>query len=303
MLPLIACSTASKSSSPGTTPSAEPDEPTPRVPRDASAPRADGSAPATPPAELSVQTQTLNVDGVSREYVFVGPAKPVANRRYPLFLVFHGDGGNGPGMRTFHPLDSATRADAFVAYPTGLNQSWDLSSPSASNKDIRFVEELVAALKARVPIDEARVFGSGYSSGAFFINKVACRKTGFFRAIISHAGGAPYEDQEPNATTWPGTGFTRCPGQTGGVTALVVHGTKDGTVTPDSGDFSATYWASLNGCQSSRSNVAPLPCLQHNGCPTDKPVRYCLIPGLGHTVWDRGADETWAFVKSLGAAP
>ncbi len=297
---LPSCSSASKPGGTAPTSSAEPEEPPRQTkPGDAAAPRGDASAAAAPDVEMSVLTQTLDVDGVTRQYVLAGPAKPSTNKRYPLLLVFHGDGGNGPGMRAFHPLDSVTRGDAYVAYPSGRNQSWDLSSPSASNNDIRFVEALVATLKGRLPIEDSRVFGSGYSSGAFFINKVACRKTGFFRAIVSHAGGAPYEDQEPNASTWPQTGYTKCPGQTGGVAALVVHGTKDGTVTPDSGDFSATYWASLNGCQTTRSSVAPAPCLQHNGCPTDKPVRYCLVPGLGHTVWDRGADETWAFVKSL----
>lgn len=247
---------------------------------------------------VTVTTETVDVDGTAREYVLAVPTKLDAARPYPLVLVFHGDGGSGSKMREYHKLDAVSRDEALVAYPTGINAGWDLQTPSAENQDIKFVESLVAAVSGKYKVDASRVFGTGYSSGAFLVNKIACRKTGFFRGIVSHAGGAPDEEQDPNASQWP-TGYTKCAGQTGGVAAMILHGDADNTVTPDSGDFDATYWASLNGCQDTRSDTTPSPCKQHDGCPTGQPVLWCLIPGLSHTVWQNGAKEGWAFMKAL----
>lgn len=251
-----------------------------------------------PPDKVTVTTETLDVGGRSREYVLAVPRERDAQRAYPLVLVFHGDGGSGPGMRSFHTFDAASGDEAIVAYPTGIDRGWDMDTPSETNRDFAFVDSLVETLSTTYNVDAARVFGTGYSAGGFFVNKVACRKTGFFRGIVSHAGGAPFEDSDPGSSTWP-NGFMKCAGQTGGVAAMIVHGDADGTVTPDSGDFNATYWASLNGCQGSRSDTTPSPCKRHDGCPAAEPVLFCLVPGLGHTVWEKGAEEGWAFMKSL----
>ncbi|MBX3207383.1 MAG: prolyl oligopeptidase family serine peptidase [Labilithrix sp.] len=248
--------------------------------------------------KVTVTTESIDVDGRAREYVLAVPKALDAERSYPLVLVFHGDGGTGPGMRTFHTFDAVSGDEAIVAYPTGIDRGWDIDTATASNRDIKFVESLVASLASTYKIDAERVFGTGYSSGGFLINKIACRKTGFFRGIVSHAGGAPYESSDPGASQWP-NGFTKCDGQTGGIAALIVHGDADGAVTYDSGEFNATYWASINGCQDSRSDTAPAPCKKHDGCPAGKPVLWCLVPGLGHTVWDQGAKEGWAFMKAL----
>jgi polyhydroxybutyrate depolymerase len=262
-------------------------------------PEEDGGTPPVVSEKVNVKTETLDVEGTAREYVLAVPKTYDQEKAYPLVLVFHGDGGTGPGMRQFHTFDAASGDEAIVAYPTGINAGWDMDTPSATNRDMKFVDALVAKLSADYRIDAARLFGDGYSAGAFLINKIACRRTGFFRGIVSHAGGAPNEPSDPAATQWPGSGFTKCAGQTGGVAAMIVHGKDDGAVTFDSGDFSAVYWAALNGCSDNRSTTTPEPCLKYDGCPTDKPVLWCLIPGLGHSVWQNGAKEGWAWMKKL----
>lgn len=256
--------------------------------------------PRTKPApeKSTVTTENLDVAGTLREYVLAVPKDRDGQKAYPLVLVFHADGSSGPGMRSSYTFDAVSGDEAIVAYPTGINEGWDIQTPSATNRDIAFVEKLVTAISTRFKVDLARVFGTGLSSGAFLINKIACRKTGFFRGVVSHAGGAPYEDADPLATRWP-NGSTKCAGQTGGIAALIIHGASDGIVPPESGDFDAAYWASINGCQDLRSDTTPAPCKKYEGCPTSQPVHWCLIPGLGHTVWEYGAKEGWAFMKSL----
>lgn len=261
---------------------------------DAAAPDAASDAPAAP--DLVVATETLDVAGASREYVLVAPR--AAKRATSLVLALHGDGGDGASFRAALALEAWSGEDAVVVYPSGLHRSWDLYTPSASNADLAFLEALVAALRARCGIAPERVFATGFSSGAFMVNQVACRRPALLRAIASHGGGAPAEPEDPTATTWDG-GFTRCAGQAAGVGALVVHGEDDGVVSWASGDYTARYWAAVDGCASARAPASgafgAAGCVAATACPPATPVVLCAVPALAHALWPHAARVTWAF--------
>src|SRR5690606_37054568 len=123
----------------------------------------------------TVTNETLVVAGTTRAYALAVPSAYDPKREYPLVLVFHGDGGDGPGMRAAHTIDALSGDAAIVAYPTGLDGTWNLYEPSATNADMKFVDALVEALSSRHVVDARRIFGVGYSSGGYFINQVACR--------------------------------------------------------------------------------------------------------------------------------
>jgi polyhydroxybutyrate depolymerase len=248
-----------------------------------------------PPPATTVTTEAIMVGALAREIVLVVPAtlKPSP---YPLVLVFHGDGGTGASMRAAYPFDDATGASAIVAYPSGKNGRWDLYRPEATNEDFAFLDALLANLRSRFSID--RIFATGFSSGAFLANQIACRRSGLLLGIAVNGGGAPAEPQDPNATYWP-NGTTRCANQTTGVAAIVIHGDADTVVGTGSGDYAADYWADVNGCQRARASVTPPPCEQHAACPAAMPVVYCGIPGLGHSLWAGGVSSAWAFFQSL----
>jgi polyhydroxybutyrate depolymerase len=259
---------------------------------------ADGTPPGT---AVVVTSETVQVWGSARTYVMVAPQDVVPSKAYPLVFVFHGDGGNGTGMRDWIKLDAESGANAIVVYPDGKNATWDLYTPEGSNEDNAFVDAILAAVKAKYSIDAARVFGSGYSSGAFFINQLACRRSGFFRAIAPNAGGAPQEPSDPAAESWSGTSYTKCANQTHGLAAIVMHGNDDYAVGPGSGTYDARYWAYVNGCDDSedtRTPTTPSPCVEHAGCPNDKRVLYCEIAGIGHGIWSESGKATWAFFSA-----
>lgn len=257
--------------------------------------------PAPPPStKVDLTTGSVEVFGQARTFLLATPKGYDAARSYPLAMVFHGDGGSGAGMRASYPLDEYSGQDAIIVYPDGKG-GWDLYTPEAQNEDDIFVVAIVDALKARFNVDPSRVLGVGYSSGAFFIQQVACRKSGFFRGIVANSGGAPNEPNDPAATFWKGD-YTKCANQTVGVAAMIVHGTDDRVVLPESGDFSAQYWAYVNGCDDrsdTRVATSPPPCLAHVACPADKPVHYCPIPNIGHGMWSESAKEAWAFLSGL----
>lgn len=280
------------------TPPAPPDAspPTSEGAPDASAPPPDAAPPPPPPSRVNVTTETVQVGSDTREYVLAVPKTYDAARSYPLVLVFHGDGGTGAGIRAGYTFDAVSNDDAIVAYPSGLLQTWDLYTPVETNRDVAFVAGLIGALKARLTIDTTRVFGTGFSNGSFFINQLACMKSGLLRAIASHAGGAPYE---PDVHTAFANGYFKCSDGETGVAALVVHGTADNVVELSSGQFSAEYWRYVNGCSNASQATAPAPCVKYTGCPTDRPVVMCIVPDLGHGVWIQGPQTSWDFFRSL----
>jgi polyhydroxybutyrate depolymerase len=248
------------------------------------------------PSLVNVTTgDVTNFSSDRSSYVVAVPKSYAATRKYPLVLVVHGDGGDGAGMRAYHPLDSESGEDAIVVYPSGKVHTWDLSTPFDQNTDQQYIESLIAAMKAKYSID--RVFAVGWSSGGFLVNILACRRAGIFNAIVSHAGGAPFEIPESKDAN----GYQLC-ANSPKYPALITHGASDGTVDPGSGDFDAQFWAHYNGCDpdpGTRVDTTPSPCKKHSGCPADKPVELCLIPGNGHGVWSQAIPVEWAFLKSL----
>lgn len=246
-------------------------------------------SPPHDPRTTRTSARTIAVDGKERAFVLVEPKEIAPVRSYPLVLVFHGDGGDARGFHDAWPFERVSGGDAFLAYPDGIGRTWDLETLK-DNRDERFVVTLIDHLADAHPIDRTRVFAAGYSSGGFFANVLACHRPGLLRAIASNAGGAPYNQLE----TWS-NGYPKCPGQQP-VAALALHGERDWSVTPDSGRFSAEYWAYVNGCTTDEMETTGYPeCRLYRGCPPGKAVGYCSIPTLGHWVWEEAAQASWTF--------
>lgn len=250
------------------------------------------SASPASSASLATSTHTITAAGLSRRYLLAAPAPFDSSKRYALVLVFHGDGGDGDGFHRAFPFESASGSEAFLAYPDGIDRGWDLET-LWNNREVKLAEAIVDELASRFPIDRARVFATGYSSGGFVSNVIACHRPGLLRAFTSSAGGSPYGQ----ALVWP-NGYTKCPGQQP-TAMMALHGERDFGVPLQSGRWSATYWAYVNGCSADEMETTGYDeCHAYRGCPTGKAVVWCSIPGLGHWVWDRAAEASWTFFST-----
>jgi len=248
-------------------------------------------APAGAPS-VTVTPRSMLVQGRTRQYLLVAPNAPTPGPR-PLVLVYHGDGGTMTDLHDAWRWEAATGNDAFVVYPDGESRTWDLETKTG-NKDIEFASALIEELAKTLPIDRARLFATGYSSGGFLSNVLACHRPGLFRGIASNAGGAPYNQAE----TWP-NGAPKCPGQQP-TAALALHGDRDFSVGMDSGRYSAEYWAYVNGCKEDEVETTGYgECTVYRGCPAGKPVGWCPVSGLGHWVWSESAAASWSFFQQL----
>lgn len=246
-------------------------------------------AHAAAPTRASVRTVLSG--GKERRYVLVEPAETERERPYPVVLVFHGDGGDAPGFHAAWPFERASGGEAILAYPEGRGRTWDLET-TRDNPDVRFAEDVLADVERIARVDRGRLFATGYSSGGFFANVLACHRPGLLRAISSSAGGAPYKQREK----WD-NGYPKCPGQEP-VAMLALHGERDLGVTLDSGRFSAEYWAYVNQCDTREMETTGYAeCHVYRGCPPGKAVGFCSVPTLGHWVWDQAAEASWTFFR------
>jgi polyhydroxybutyrate depolymerase len=224
-----------------------------------------GSAGCGTPEVAGTTAETLDVGGVSRDYILVIPDGLDGVTPVPLIFGFHGFNGTGEVASQYFGL-TGTEAALYV-YPQALplpgqggGVGWDME---ADGVDVAFIDALVAALEAEHCVDASRVFAAGHSHGASFSNHLGCYRPETFRAIAPVAGGGP----------WAGP----C---TGSVSAMVSHGSADADVPIDNGIFSRDHWLEANGCAGAPSSSAdPAPCVSYAGCA--EPVLWCEHAG-GH---------------------
>lgn len=274
---IAACSSA-ESSRPGKT-SPESNE---RADEESGERTAGDTAP--PPSKVNTTTETIDVDGTPRSFVLSVPKSYDATRTYPLILALHGDGGDGAGFRQGIGLETQTGEDAILAYP---DHSEDLFTPYWENVDQRMLEVIIDDLKVRYAIDASKVWGFGYSKGAYQLNEIACKRPGLFTAMAIHAGGAPQSrDDEGNVA---------CP-EAAGIATFVTHGELDD---PMGGEFAAKYWAETAGCDGTREASTPAYCQSYANCPAAEPVVFCLLANQDHGLYGNAARDSWAWFTSL----
>lgn len=261
-----------------------------------------GSPEGGSPHPFEFVTNTMEFGGQARTYVVAKPKSYDATKSYPLVMAFHGNPSSAETMITYQPF-ATSGTDAIVVYPQAGSPSasnpglfeWDIYTVTKDNADMNWIHSLVGELKKALSIDEAKVFAFGYSGGGFFISQFACRFSGYFRAIASHSGGGP--DDEAMGFAKRPSGCFICPG--GPTATLVTHGLIDNEVDPASGEFTASCYAETNGCSATRIATRPAPCEQYDGCPSDKPVKICMVPQQKHDMWANAASESWTFFRTL----
>ncbi|MCW5837513.1 MAG: hypothetical protein KIS78_34290 [Labilithrix sp.] len=269
-----------------------PPEPASRVRSDAS----QGCGRTDAPKGV-LSDQSITVKGDARTYLAVVPDAHDGTTPLPLVFMFHGSGGDGARFRGAHDLELEARGQAIFVYPTAdpTRKTWDLESGADSNVDVLLFDAILASLSASHCVDRKRVFATGYSAGGYFSNQLACRRGSVLRAIASHAGGGPFGQ----SGEYGDDGKLRCPERP--IAALIAHGAADTTVDLEEAKKSLEHWRRVNGCASGGGVPRePSPCVSLASCAEDRPVVYCEVPGLGHSVWpENGAKVTWEFFASF----
>lgn len=173
-----------------------------------------------------VRDVTLEVEGRERSYL-LQPAEELAEgERSALVVVLHQEGGTPESVAAETALAGLRRQGATLAYPAGVDSSWDAGACCGTPKengvdDVAFLEAVFADAAEQAPIDPERTALVGYSSGGMLTYRYVCDRPGTLAAAVVVSGSleSPCDDQ----ITTPDV--------------LTVHGKSDGTIGFDQPKF------------------------------------------------------------------
>jgi polyhydroxybutyrate depolymerase len=244
------------------------------------------------------EMRELTSGGRARNYRLFVPPVVAGQARLPLVFDLHGTGGNAAGRAKASGFESLAAREGFaVATLQGEESRWNVPVGSGRADDVQYVSDVIDHVAARVCIDPARVYATGFSGGGRMSSLLGCRLNDRIAAIAPVGG-----------LRWTGP----CPGRA--VPVLTVHGLADMTNPYEGhGDRGAEWvesvpealagWASHNRCQPKLLQDArpgPLQTLRYAGCSGAAEVKLLRMDGMGH-IWPRSeldaAGVIWQFFK------
>ncbi|MEZ7931396.1 MAG: T9SS type A sorting domain-containing protein [Flavobacteriales bacterium] len=198
-------------------------------------------------------SQTIQHDGLTREYSIYLPASYDGTTNFPLLFNLHGGGGtNSAWQVTSDMRPIADTADFILVYPQarpdpsdGNSFNWIPKVPGTFD-DVPFFSSLIDTIASNYQIDQNRIYACGYSLGGDMTFELGCKLNNRIAAI---APVARTMQANPN-------GFCSPVHPTG---VLTILGTVD-LVSPYNGivfggieyyiSAAAThsYWATHNNC-------------------------------------------------------
>jgi poly(3-hydroxybutyrate) depolymerase len=240
-------------------------------------------------------TRNIQSSGVARSFVLARP-DPIAPG-LPLVFSLHGDGGNGSGMRVALPLEGQANFGAVFVYPNAPGGTFEYFSDAGRAREVQFVRDVIEALVVEFGVDRARVFITGFSGGATMANALGCRmEADEIRGLGIHSGSLyPLA----NDFTYTGNGGVSCALPA----TVLVWGMNDnvGGVDYATGQAVRDNHRATQNCSAATTPRDPAPCVAYAGC--GRPVAWCAIPGLGHSIWNQAAAAIWGFFAEQAPLP
>jgi poly(3-hydroxybutyrate) depolymerase len=155
-----------------------------------------------------VNCRTLDLDGHRRRFVVYVPFELQTSQPHPVVYMFHGASGDGEQFLNMSGWrEQSDDTEAISVFPTGeryriletgrLTTHWNsfgaendvdtAETPLAD--DVAFVDAMTSDLLAHLPVDEHRVYASGFSNGAAFTARLAVERSEIFAAVACSGGG------------------------------------------------------------------------------------------------------------------
>jgi polyhydroxybutyrate depolymerase len=241
-------------------------------------------------------------NGIGRSYSLYVPPSYDPSEPTALVLALHGRPHNGYGFAYLLDMNAVAQRENFiVAYPDGLESSWNYVAgiPGYANYhdtgglDVAFLVNLAEDLSQVLNIDPNRRYLTGFSNGGFMTQRVACEAGDYF-AAFGILG----------ATFFPGFAGLCLGNEISPVPLIFLHGTKDPsipwagirqgqTIISTSVPDTLSFWAAHDGCSPENAIVSELPAtsadtridlFEFKGCENETEIiLYAIING-GHTI-------------------
>jgi polyhydroxybutyrate depolymerase len=141
------------------------------------------ATPTVAPSTVDPNNLSMTVGGTKRDYTVHAP--PGQGAGLPLIVVFHGLGQNREDMVKLTKLNAlADKENVLVAYLAYANGHWDMA------QDKEFTLAVIDEMILKRGADPQRVYATGFSMGAVFVNDLAVELPGRLKAVAVVGGGS-----------------------------------------------------------------------------------------------------------------
>jgi poly(3-hydroxybutyrate) depolymerase len=248
--------------------------------------------------------QTLEVDGVEREYLLTVPESYSGDEAVPLLVNLHPLMGSAEQQLEDSRFDVLAEREGFIVVtPQAVRGVWTVTGFPIGNgaDDLGFITALVADLSAAYAIDADRIYATGMSQGGFLAFELACNYSSTFAAIAPVSG-----------VMTPDMAASCSPERR--VPVLQTHGTADAQIDYDASQVAIQWWVTFNGAAGPPAiselpdpfpdNGTAVARLVYAGGDAGVDVEHLRITGGGH-VWPGTdgdsdidmAEEIWSFLS------
>jgi polyhydroxybutyrate depolymerase len=130
------------------------------------------------PFAVRADAMKWTVDGVQREAIVIPPSKAREAAKEPLLFVFPWHGGSMEDAQQAMHFESLW-PEAIVVYmqglptpiyvdPLGTERGFQQEPGQVGDRDLKFFDAVLASLKSKYPVDDNRVYSTGFSNGGIF---------------------------------------------------------------------------------------------------------------------------------------
>ena len=136
------------------------------------------------------------VDGMRRKALVYPPSKEDPSGKSPVILAFHGHGGDMMDAHSGMHFESYW-PEAVIVYLQGLptnpaadpeGYGWIYNSDKDGQRDVKFVDAVLATLHSKFKVDDSRIYATGFSNGAMFSYVLWGARPGVFAAFVVVSG-------------------------------------------------------------------------------------------------------------------
>jgi polyhydroxybutyrate depolymerase len=126
---------------------------------------------------LHAQAMNFTIDGVPRRALILAPANASRSpKRLPLLFAFHGHGGNMVQTAAQMRFDKVWLEAVYMeglptktgGDPDGIELGWQQEPSQFADRDLKFFDAVLAQLRKAFPVDDNRVYATGFSNGGIF---------------------------------------------------------------------------------------------------------------------------------------
>lgn len=236
----------------------------------------------------------IEVGGLDRSYRLYKPVGLAPSA--PLVVLMHGASGSARQAERAYGWDQSADTGKFVvAYPDGLNRSWNVDGETCCGRsgregvdDVAFISAAVADITKNISINAARVYATGMSNGAIMSYTLACTTT-IFSAIGPVAGIQLNPCRSPHPAS-----------------VMHIHGTADRLVPYGGGqgysvingppvrDVNA-FWRNVDRCAAPTVTTSGPITTSTAGCADNRSVVLVTVDAGGHDWPSFASEKLWQF--------